>query len=99
MEMLPMAADITLCPKVKTEYMTGTVGVIAIQMTDTSPVTVQAHYYSNNVQCHIGRFLSIMDAATTIKCADAWVHDSPHDGQSQMLSDDLVSPFLFGESN
>jgi hypothetical protein len=99
MEMLPTASDIALCPKVKTEYATGTAGVKAIRTTNVSPVTYRARYYAKNRQYRIGRFPLIADAAAAIKCADAWVHNGPHDGQSQMLSDDLVSPFSFGESN
>jgi hypothetical protein len=99
MEMPPTASDIALCPKVKTEYATGTAGVKAIRTTNVSPITYRACYYAKNCQYRIRRFPSIADAAAAIECADAWVHDGPHDGQAQMLSDDLVSPFLFGDSN
>jgi hypothetical protein len=99
METHPTPEDIALCPRVNIKYATRTAGVKAIRTTDTSPVTFRAQYYSKNKQCHIGRFSSIMDAAAAIWAADLWVHDGPHDGQSQMLSNDLVSPFLFGKSN
>ena len=98
-EMPPTASDIALCPNVNTEYATGTAGVKAIRTTNASPVTYRARYYTNNRQYRIGRFASITEAAAAIKCADAWVHDGPHFGQEQMLSDDLVSPFLFDSSN
>jgi hypothetical protein len=93
MEMPPTASDIALCPKIKTEYATGTAGVKAIRTTNASPVTFRARYYTKNRQYRIGRFPSIADAAAAIECADAWVHDGPHEGQAQMLSDNLVSPF------
>jgi len=95
----PTASDIALYPKIKTEYATGTAGVKAIRTTNAIPVIFRARYYAKNRQYRIGRFPSIADAAAAIECADAWVHDGPHDGQAQMLSDDLVSPISFGNSN
>ena len=53
----------------------------------------RARYYTKNRQYRIGGFPSIADAAAAIECADAWVHDGPHDGQAQMLTDDLVILF------